>query len=68
MEFDFGKEHIYCSAEAVKREAVQEKESLLWLHKHMIALIRRTPLLPGWAIEEIVLTINRVFEKIKNAA
>lgn len=68
VSFDFGNEYIYCKAELIRKESEQEKQSLDWLKKHMIALVRRTPLLPQWAIMEIVKVIERVFERMKTAA
>jgi hypothetical protein len=68
MTLDFGNEHIYCPAELVRRESFEEKQTLGWLKKHMIALIKRTPLLPQWAINEIVATIERVFKELAETA
>lgn len=65
---EFGYEHIYCKAELVRKESEEEKKNLLWLRKHMIALIKRTPLLPQWAINEIVAAIDNVFERMKGVA
>jgi len=68
LTLDFGNEHIYCPAESVRKESFEEKQNLGWLRKHMIALIKRTPLLPQWAINEIVVAIERVFIKLDKVA
>jgi hypothetical protein len=66
--FGTGRENIYLPTEMMVRKPVQEEQNLRWLRRHLVALIKRTPLLPNWAIEEIVRAINHVFDRMKNAA
>jgi len=68
LTLDFGNEYIYCKAELIKEESNEEKESIGWLRKHLIALIKRTPLLPQWASAEIIAAIEKVFKKMGQVA
>ncbi len=67
MSLDFGTA-IYYESRQIERDSEEEKESLGALKRHMIGLIKRTPLLPQWAINEIVAVIEKVFTRMRNAA
>lgn len=67
LELDFG-EPFYCPAHEVKSESDEEKQSLNWIKNHIVSIIMRTPLLPQWAVDEIVTSIERVFEKMRKVA
>lgn len=64
---DFG-EQYYIKAQSIEPESEQEVQSLSWVRRHVVAIIKRTPLLPQWAVDEIVASIERVFEKMRRVA
>ena len=68
LTLSFGSEHIYCKAELIRKESDEERQNLDWLRKHLIALIKRAPLLPQWAIAEIVSAIESVFKRMGKAS
>lgn len=67
LTLDFGVDYVYRKAEDIKNVLKQEEYSTSWLQKQMISLVRRTPLLPDWAIEKIVNVIKEVFTDIRKA-
>lgn len=62
--FDFGTERIYAKPDVIKTEA--KNSSLEWLRKHLIGLVRRTPLLPEWAIDRLITAIDEIFNELVN--
>lgn len=62
---DFGPEYVFCLAKEADSEVEEgSRKSLLRVKKHLVGVIRATPFLPQWAVDEIVLTINHVFDKL----
>lgn len=66
--FDFGVDYAYRRVEDIKAEHKQEEYSTSWLQKQLISLVKRTPLLPEWAIRKIVVVINEVFTELRKAS
>lgn len=67
LSLDFGVDYAYRKTEDVKSVSKQEEYSTSWLQKQLISTIRRSPLLPDWAIEKIVSIIKEVFTEIRRA-
>ena len=65
---DFGDEYVFRKAEDIKRETAQDEYSTKWLQKQLVSLVKRTPLLPEWAIAQIIMSINDVFAKLRKTS
>lgn len=62
---DFGAEYVFCKAKEADTEVKEgSKKSLVMVQKHLVGVIRATPFLPQWAVDEIVSAIEKVFAKL----
>jgi hypothetical protein len=68
LSLDFGMDYVFYPAESIRRKRDQKWMNLDWIRSHVSAIFHRSPIIPDWAIEEIIQTIQEVFDKIKDAA
>jgi len=61
---DYGDDSVYCRADLVETVPENKTFSLNKTQKLLLGIIKRQPLLPQWAVDEIVTAIEKVFTKL----
>ena len=61
-------ESVYCLADRLVGNQEGKGSNRKRMRKMMVSLVSHSPILPEWAIEELVSTINQIFEKIEQSA
>jgi hypothetical protein len=68
LSLDFGMDYVFYPAESIRKKRDQKWMNLDWIRNHVSAIFHRSPIIPDWAIREIIQNIQQVFDKIKDAA